>query len=319
MKKIILKSVIFLTILLLILIILSKIVEPKNNTKKAGITKGRMRQTAILAEPENTIDVIFAGDSEAYTSYIPLEAWNQYGFTSYVCGSPGQKLPSVMMILYEALQKQQPKIVMLETNTIYKRAPLTTPLTQIAAKLLPVFQYHNRWKTLNEDDFFGEVKYTKKLRDKGFYMSNVIKSGKNKQYMTNSTKKAKVPKSNKLYVQAIKKYCDSKGIELILYSSPSVVNWNKPRHNGIEQLARELDVEYIDMNMYQDEIKINWKKDSRDEGDHLNYTGSLKASKFLADYLNKKNLPDHRNDITYKSWKKSYSKYIKEVNKNETK
>ena len=47
----------------------------------------------------------------------------------------------------------------------------------------------------------------------------------------------------------------------------------------------------------------------------MNYTGSLKTTKYLAKYLkDNKNLPDHRNDDTYKSWNKYYKKYIKEIN-----
>lgn len=315
MKKIIIKAIIFLTILFLILSALSQIVVPKNNTKTAGIRKTKIRQIGVLAEPENTLDVILAGDSEAYTSFIPLEAWHEYGYTSYVCGAPGQKLPSVLMIVYKALQKQQPKIVMLEANTIYRRVPLTTPLVQVTNEILPIIEYHNRWKSLRPEDFYQKVEYTKQEKNKGLYLSQEIKSTKNKKYMKKTKKITKIPKANEIYVKLLKKYCDSRGIEFILYSTPAIANWTKAKHNGIEKLSREMGVEYIDMNLYVDEIKINWKKDSRDEGDHLNYTGSLKTTKFLANYLNEKKLPDHRNDVTYsKSWNKYYKKYIKNIN-----
>ena len=85
MKKIIIKVICFWLILLLILMVLSKIFIPKNNTKEAGIPKNKVREYGVLAEPENTLDIIMFGDSEAYTSFIPLEAWHEYGYTSYVC------------------------------------------------------------------------------------------------------------------------------------------------------------------------------------------------------------------------------------------
>ena len=128
---------------------------------------------------------------------------------------------------------------------------------------------------------------------------------------TEETKK--IPKSNKLYVKIIKEYCDLNGIQFILYSSPSPVNWDMEKHNGIEKLAKELDVEYIDLNLMQDQIQIDWTKDTRDKGDHLNYTGSLKVTKFLAEYLNEKNLPDHRNEESYKSWDELYQQYKEKV------
>ena len=51
----------------------------------------------------------------------------------------------------------------------------------------------------------------------------------------------------------------------------------------------------------------------------MNYTGSLKNTKYLAKYLKEnRDLPDHRNDKAYKSWNKYYKKYVKKVvNNNE--
>ena len=310
MKKIIIKSIVFLLILFLLLIVFSRIVIPKNNTEDAGIPSKFTRKYGILAEPENTIDVIVTGDSESYTSFIPLEAWHKYGYTSYVCGSPAQKLPAVCSILYSALQEQQPKVIMLETNTIYKRTGLTAPLVEIVNKVLPVFEYHDRWKSLNSDDFFGKVEHTKILRDKGYYLRDTIKSGKNEDYMEESEKVAKIPKSNELYVKAIKKVCDNRGIEFVLYSAPSPINWNIKKHNGIEELAKEMGVDYLDLNMIPEEIKIDWTKDTRDKGDHLNHTGSLKTTNYLAKYLSEKNLPDHRKDKDYSAWEKAYKRYM---------
>ena len=315
MKKIIFKAIIFLLILFLMLLILSRIFVPKNNTKKAGIPSNRVRQVGVLAEPENTLDVICVGDSEAYTSFIPLEAWNKYGYTTYVCGYPAQRIPSILSIVQQTLTKQKPKIIMLEANSLYRRNPASVFLAQIAYRILPIMEYHNRWKSLTTDDLFKEVKYTNIQRDKGFYLSKKIKAGNNEKYMEDSKKVSKIQRTNKLYVKILKEMCDRKGIELVIYSTPAPANWTTGKHNGIEKLAKEMGVEYIDMNLIQDKLKIDWTTDTRDEGDHLNYTGSLKATEFLAEYLNKKNLPDHRSDEKYKKWNECYNKYIKEINK----
>ena len=202
MKKIIIKCSIFLITLFIILVVLSRIFIPKNNTQQAGIAEKEVLEFGILAEPENTIDVILTGDSESYTSFIPLEAWHKYGFTSYVCGSPAQKLPAIGSILQEALEKQQPKIIMLETNTIYRTTSLTVPIVQVANKVLPVIQYHNRWKSLTQNDFFGKVEYTNVQMNKGFYFSKVVKSSRNKKYMKNSKKVEKIPEVNKIYAKS---------------------------------------------------------------------------------------------------------------------
>lgn len=315
MKKIIAKSILFLLILFLILLILSRIFIPKNNTLEAGIFSRKFRQAGILAEPKNTIDVIITGDSESYTSYVPLEAWKEHGYTSYVCGASGQKLPEIMSFMQQALEKQQPKIILLETNTIHRKASLKTPVAEIAKRILPIIEYHDRWKSLNANDYFGKIEYTSLHEFKGFYYKTKIKSAKNKEYMKETNSIKEVNDLNKLYIKTMKEYCDSRGIKLILYSCPSSFNWNMKKHNGIEKLAQELDLEYIDLNLKQDEIKIDWTKDTRDKGDHLNYTGALKVTKYLGKYLSEKNLPDHREDESYKSWDEAYNNYIEKVKK----
>ena len=316
MKKIIIKSILFLLILFLILLILSRVFIPKNNTIEAGIFKDKIRQAGVYAEPENTIDVIIVGDSEAYTSFIPLEAWNEYGYTSYACGAPAQKLPEIISNIQQILEKQQPKIILLETNTIHRPAKLKTPLVQIAKRILPIVEYHDRWKSLGINDYFGKIEYTEIEENKGFYLKEKVKPGKNKEHMKETDNVKEVRELNKLYVRTIKEFCDANGAQLILYSSPSTKNWNMKKHNGIEKLSQELGIEYIDMNLKQDEIKIDWTKDTRDKGDHLNYSGALKSTKYLAKYLSEKNiLPDHREDESYKSWHEAYNNYIEKVSK----
>ena len=57
--------------------------RPKNNYVEYGMHyRGA---SGILAEEENTIDTIIIGNSEAYSSIIPMELWKDYGYTSYNC------------------------------------------------------------------------------------------------------------------------------------------------------------------------------------------------------------------------------------------
>ena len=60
---------------------------------------------------------------------------------------------------------------------------------------------------------------------------------------------------------------------------------------------------YLDMNLKTEELQIDWEKDTRDGGDHLNFAGATKVTAFLGSYL-KGNyaLSDHRQDEVYSSW-----------------
>ena len=65
----VLRSAAFLLLLALLLQGTARLLQPRNNTQEAGMELQRLR--GILAEPEDSIDVLFFGDSEAYSGYSP--------------------------------------------------------------------------------------------------------------------------------------------------------------------------------------------------------------------------------------------------------
>ena len=78
--KNLLTTVVFLGILALLLFFTSRLLQPKGNAKEDGMHDATAN--GILSEPENTLDVLFLGDSESYSSFIPLKIWQEQGITS---------------------------------------------------------------------------------------------------------------------------------------------------------------------------------------------------------------------------------------------
>ena len=80
----------------------------------------------------------------------------------------------------------------------------------------------------------------------------------------------------------------------------------------IKEFASKYNLEYIDLNQ-DNPIEIDWNKETKDEGSHLNYIGAKKVSLYLGNYLKETNLViSHKDDIKYDSWNKSYEKYQKQ-------
>lgn len=312
MRKHILCSVAFLAILIVLLAAASLVFQPKNNTYAAGMYDPEAN--GILAEPENTIDVLFLGDSEAYCAFIPLKIWQDYGITSYVCGTSDQKLYQTGEFLQNAFRNQNPKIVVLETNIFYRDYGRTDATPQAAEELLPIFRYHDRWKSLQPEDWFSPVRYTGIQRNKGYYFSQDANPADTTGYMERTEATEAVPSKNIRYIEEISTFCREHNARLILVSTPSTINWSGMRHNSVAALSERLGVTYIDMNLLQEEIPIDWKTDTLDRGDHMNYSGAQKISDYLGAYFAETALfEDKRTWAEYDGWNQMLDSFLKEV------
>ena len=308
----VIKCVIFILLLMFFLILLSKLFYPKNNNVDAGIhSRGA---SGILAEPRDSIDVIFYGNSEAYTSIIPLELWNDYGYTSYVCASPEQKLPQSVRFIFENHKNQHPKIIVLEANNIFSTSKLSDASDQFLNCKLKVFQYHDRWKSLKKDDLSLKTNFNTINYMKGYEYSDDI-AGVYEENTENETGETGIiSKSNSMYINIINNFCKENGIKFIILSSPSIKYWNHSTHDSIQSFCDKNGIEYVDLNL-SDEVNVDWTKDTRDYGDHLNHTGALKVTKYVGKYLHEKNiLKNHKDDDRYKQWDDSYEQYKRKVN-----
>ena len=265
------------------------------------------RANGILSERPDSIDVLILGDSESYNAISPLLLWDELGCTSYVCGTNSQRLPYTKTMLERVLEKQQPKLVILETLPIYRPIKLENLAFEEVSDLLPVFRYHDRWKSLTLADFVSPVTATASNPYQGHaHVTEVVPCG-NEAYMIPTEEEAPIALVNQYYVRTIQDICTRHGARLLLVSTPSPVNWSYERHNGIQRFAQELDCPYLDLNL--EPLGIDWTQDTFDQGDHLNHYGAVKVTRFLADYLRQEDLPDHRGDPAYETWEQKWQDY----------
>lgn len=308
------KALLFVLILLILMSGASQIVRPKDNTEEQW--KHDSSAYGVLGEPENTVDVLLIGDSELYSSIIPLQIWDEHGYTSFNCGSKTQSLWYSIQFLLDAFERQTPKIVVLETNTIFRYFTVDNILLHSAEILFPVLKYHDRWKIISFEDMFSPVDYKHLNANKGFLFNNNIDPAQTDDYMTPSGSYKYITPVNRMYIRMIESFCSSHGAKLVLMSTPSTKNWNMARHNSIERFAKEIGVDYIDMNTMPSEVPIDWDHDTRDMGDHLNIYGAEKATAYLGKYLEDTGLlTDHKDDPACKGWNKALAAFVKKYRK----
>lgn len=315
MKKCIMRiacSTVFLAGLAVLLLAASCVLRPKDNRPECGMHD--LTANGVLGEAEGSVDILVMGDSESYSAISPMELWEQHGFTAYACGTTGQRLFETDRFLRQAFEQQSPKVVILETNAIYAPVNVKDWLVCQAEQIFSVFQYHDRWKSFRMDEVFKPVEYTWTDALKGYSFSAAVNAAPEGEYMISTEESEKIPEMNQNYVKSMAQFCRENGASLLLVSTPSPMNWNYKRHNGIQQMADEYGLAYVDMNLEKERVPINWATETRDNGDHLNYSGMLKATEFMGNYLKEHySLQDHRGDEYYAEWDESLQQYKRVV------
>lgn len=305
------KSMVFIAFFLFFIFIGSILLFPKDNTKKCGMQD--VVSNGFLGEKENSLDVLYIGDSESYASFSPMQMYDEHGFTGYVLGASAQRIYNQYYYLKEALKNQSPKVVVIETNTLFRKYSVLKAVLGELNNSIPFFKYHNRWKKFSFNDLKLKKDYTHTEVAKGFRIRKMVESADNSDYMKNLGEVVEVPYLNEYYVGKIKELCQEKGIEVILVSTESLANMSYARHIGLQKMADRLELPYLDLNLV-DEIEIDWQVDTADKGDHLNASGAYKVSKYMGKYLKEKyKLKSHKSDFKYKKWDYDLEEYKKLV------
>lgn len=306
----ILKSIVFMLILCILIELIPCLLFPNNNVRKYGIYN--ITAYSILGEKSNRIDVVAIGDSLIYTSIAPMEIWNSYGYTVFDAATPAQIILDSYKNLKIAIKSQKPKIVLFEANIIFRNPKKRHFNEEVATKFqnfIPMIKYHDNWKKL----FLNKNSWIDK--DKGYKYITKVEPSKNIDYMKNSGVSLNVLEINLKYLDKIIELCDKNNVKLVLISTPSQKSWNYSKHIKASEIAEEKGLEFIDLNM--EDLGIDWEKETKDKGAHLNYLGAKKVSEYIGNYLKSTNLLiDHRNDPNYNDWNVAYKKHQKSLSNN---
>lgn len=307
-KQKILRTVLFFVILLVLFAGVSMLFERAMKNHDDWVQDRNKSIYRIQKEAKNSIDVIVLGDSLSYSSISPMELWEEYGTVSFVCGSSGQKIQDTYYMLETVLENQSPKLVILETNTLFRGGKgleaVKDSLGAVVNHYTALIRGHDIWKSALTGKTYPTENY------KGFLIRGDVKPYKKSKIESKKKKNEEIPDVVLTYMEKIQKLCDDSGAQLLLVGSPSPRNYTKKRHNSIEQYAEENSLTFLDLNLKVKELGINWKTDSRDNGDHLNLSGAQKVTAYLGAYLAAEyELPDHRGEEAYASWDKESLEY----------
>ena len=334
MKKAIQRAVsaaVFLLLLIALLAGLSRILEYK---------AGREKITPFI-QRANQVDVLFFGDSHAYSAIYPMELWENYGIASYNLANYNLTIPMSYWVMRNALLSCNPKVVVLDVNQIWEQEKLCEssndahtgldgfPLSRVkleaifdlmddpaitdksgqlytdlrAEFIFPLIKYHSRWNELTMQDLKPE--YNQELGGE----RNIFVAEPEAYELTAST--ADEQGFGFVYLRRFIEHCQSQGIQVLLVNLPYPCPNNNEEQlytNAVMYTAEEYGIEYLDF-VYMDQI-VDYSTDCYDPASHLNPSGAWKVTDFIGEHLaHAYDLPDHRSEAVYASWNSDYAAY----------
>lgn len=308
------------------------------------------REGALIAEyyeetdKGNTHQVILVGDCEVYESFVPATLWNEYGITSYIRGSAQQLTWQSYYLLEETFKYEKPEVVVFNVlavkygepqNEAYNRMTLDgmrwsqsklgavnasmTEEESFASYIFPLLRFHSRWQELSGEDFrymFGRDK----VSHNGYLMQTAVKPMESKME-GDELLDYTLPESSFEYLDKMKALCEENGAELVLIKAPTNTWkywWYDEWDAQIADYAKKNGLDYYNF-IGNEEIGLDWSRDTYDEGIHLNVYGAEKLTSYFGKILSEKyGLADLRDDSDISEvWNKKYTDYINDKTEQE--
>lgn len=291
--------------------------------------------------PKNSIDVLFLGSSHSYYTVSPILIWKRTQIPSYSLGSPSLRANVANEILKRALKTQAPKYVFLEAYSLaypseqttqylhytfdswnfsfqkYKAIERLTSDDMVSERnelMLPLLQYHGRWREINMDDvrYLFRTEETRSLRGHRID-TRVTTEAKLDGSLSNDYMQKDMEQFNKKALNEFAALCRANNITPVVWAAPSSA-WNSRYSSFVGLEATELGIEFIDFNEkgLLESLGIDETKHFSDPH-HLNEAGANIINKYLSSYLKKQNItPRIFSDRELLYWD-SYVKYYSSI------
>ena len=304
---------------------------------------------ALRYEEPDIIDVIFLGNSHANNAFLPMDLWENYGYTAYNFSQMSQTFPLVYYSAEDAIKMQHPRLIVVDLfaatsyGNDFDNMHLTVDNLTYATKMkaisefvtedkkleyyLPLYLYHDRWDELEIKDFIPFfLRYSPDRNPrKG---ATFVSDWKECIFPLEAIQCAYSDDETVLSEETIYWYCRLKNLcyengTLLLFV---VVPYEQPiggteestienirLFNATEKWCEENNVGYLNLFRNLDEMRFDFATDMQDES-HVNILGAQKVTCEVGRYIgNHYNVQDCRNNpnISVK-WNDIYNDYLVE-------
>ena len=260
-------------------------------------------------ESEQSMDVIGFGSSRMYCTLDPLVLHHETGLRAYVLATQQQPLKATWYYMREALERQSPRLLILEATMAFRPDSETTdaeirdsldplpwsknklalirelvPAGQRAAYYFNFLKYHQRWKELSAKDF--DFSYLGK-RDvfRGYMYLTPERGADCERQSYDSAEALPIPEENLTLLREMARLAKEHGASLLLLAAPyETVTDDLGYLKSLHAFCEAEGIDFLDLNPVYDELGIDEAKDFFDIG-HFNVNGSTKATRYISEYI----------------------------------
>jgi len=266
--------------------------------------------SAYLAEPEDSIDVLFLGSSYAYCDWNPGAMYAASGLTGYVMGGSEQTPAITYWYLKEALRTQSPGVVIMEgTSLFFDRYQ---NYTQINLGYMPwgmnrvrailecaepdkklglfwdLYFYHDRWKELGRADLKKAILPPGWDELKGHTAVDEVFPALEwdlNPFLHEMTQSEEVYRQNLQDFARIARLCAEEGVDLIVTINPTYSQYPQEVYDRLKaDVEANAGARFLDWRNGFAEMGLDVSKHLYDGG-HLNQDGAKIFSAWTGRFL----------------------------------
>lgn len=258
-------------------------------------------------EDKNSLDAVFIGSSCCYAYYSPLFVYNSYGLKTSNYSSSGMGMVAYKYAIEEVRKRQEDALIVLTVTTMdemnYSAAHFMSdymPLSKNKIAFLnkyfaslgdsvldsiwfyvPIMTYHDRWSELTVDDLLID-NHTKGATISQYYLNTINDISDNINYSPDTLN---MPEQWQEMMGDLLDYCDTNNQKILFLFPPRGYEEEEyQQENDLIDYLKSRSYEVLDLRNSFDELGIDTSMDYYDF-QHTNIHGSLKYSKYLAEYL----------------------------------
>lgn len=312
MRKFLFKTLVLTVIVGLLAALFNPILKPNWNTGNSCF--GRTT-TAYLAQPDQSIDVLFLGSSQILRGLDTAAFREEYGIAAYTRATAVQFPAVTYYYLKEALEHHDIKVVVSDFSNLYMKydpdeyepylryafdyMPLSADKIQairattkdseeqdLLSYMFPFLRYHSRWRELTMDDITWPLS---EHTDNGYgsiICDDVVTVSH--QATVYAETAAQYEEESLYWYEKVVQLCEENNVELILLRMPRET-WDAEQATADLKFAEKYNLTFYDLNsdaLYAD-LGFNDQTDYMDPM-HLNATGAKRITAWLANIIEDK-------------------------------